>query len=495
MNEKRGFMSVRSSAIIACLVGVLDGSAQAQYSLFFADEFDGLAIDTSIWEHQIGDGSDYGLPPGWGNNELQYYTSDTFNAYVFDGSLHIVAREASIGGYDYTSARLRTKNALDFRYGRIEARIKLPRGQGFWPAFWMLPTNSPYGGWAASGEIDVMEAVNQMSAVHGTIHFGSTWPNNVSNGGSFADGTDFSQDFHIYTCEWTPDLIRWFVDGQEYHSVTSAAWHSSAAPSNPRAPFDTPFHLIVNLAVGGNWPGSPNGSTPFPSEMLIDWVRVYRIEQQPFGGVAHAVPGRIEAEDFDLGYPDEAYHDCDAGNVGSSYRTDVDVDIQPCSEGGFNVGWLCEGEWLEYTIDIAEAGTHDLSVRVASQTTGGTIRFELDGLDISGPVSVPVTGGWQTWTTIATHVELPAGEHVLRLNNASDAGFAFNLNYIEFARIDQGCNPADLAPAFGTLDFFDVLAFLQYFANGDARADITGDGGHDFFDVLAFLDLFTNGCP
>lgn len=469
-------------------------SAQGQYTLVFEDPFDGSTIDSSIWEHQVGDGTNYGLPPGWGNNELQYYTSFSFNSFVQGGMLHIVARDLPISGSNYSSARLRTLGALDFRYGRVEARIRLPKGQGLWPAFWMLPTDSPYGSWAASGEIDVMEAVNQMTSVHGTIHYGSNWPNNVSNGGS-RGGMDYSLDFHVYAMEWTPDRIRWFVDGQEYYSVTSSTWYSSAALSNPRAPFDTPFHLLLNLAVGGNWPGSPDASTQFPAEMLIDWVRVYRIEQQPFGPAPAPIPGRIEAEDFDLGYPDEAYHDCDAGNLGSSYRTDVDVDLQPCTEGGYNVGWLCQGEWLEYTVDVAHTGTYDLSVRVASNATGGTIRFELDGTDVSGPLNVPVTGGWQNWTTITGSAQLTAGEHVLRLVNASAAGREFNINYFEFAGTDVGCNQADLATPFGTLDFFDVQAFLEGFASHAPEADLTGDGAFDFFDVQVFLSVFADGCP
>lgn len=475
---------------------VLSGStpALAQYSLCFEDQFEGSFINSDIWEHQTGDGTAYGLPAGWGNNELQYYTSFAYNSYVQDGILHIIARDLPISDYDFSSARLRTRGMLDFRYGRVEARIKVPKGQGLWTAFWMLPTNSPYGGWAASGEIDVMESINQMTSAYGTIHYGSNWPNNVSNGGALG-GTDLSLAFHTYAMEWTPDTIRWFVDGQQFHSVTSSTWYSSAASGNPRAPFDTPFHLLLNLAVGGNWPGSPNGSTVFPADMQIDWVRVYRVEQQPFDTVPSVIPGRIEAEDFDIGYPDEAYHDCDAGNVGSSYRTDVDVDIQPCGEGGYNLGWMCQGEWIEYTVDVAHTGTFDLSVRVASNTTGGTVRFELDGADVSGPLSVPVTGGWQNWATITGSAELTAGEHVLRLVNASSAGREFNINYFEFESTAVGCNEADFATPFGVLDFFDVQAFLEAFANHAAEADLTGDGAFDFFDVQAFLGAFADGCP
>ncbi|KAA0215051.1 MAG: hypothetical protein DYG94_03610 [Leptolyngbya sp. PLA3] len=473
---------------------VLAGAAPAfaQYSLVFEDEFEGAVIDTLVWEHQIGDGTGYGLPAGWGNNELQYYTPYTYNSYVQNGLLHIVARDLPIEGYAYSSARLRTQGAFEFRYGRVEARIKVPKGQGLWAAFWMLPTNSPYGEWAASGEIDIIETVNQATSAHGTIHHGGNWPNNVQHSGSLS-GTDFSQDFHVYATEWTPDWIRWFVDGQEYYSVSSSTWYSTAAPTNPRAPFDTPFHLLLNLAVGGNWPGDPNGSTAFPADLQVDWVRVYRVEQQAFGGQPAPVPGRIEAEDFDVGYPGEAYQDCDAGNNGSSYRSDVDVDIQPCSEGGYNVGWLCQGEWLEYAVEVAHAGTHDLSVRVASNTTGGTIGFEIDGLPVSGTLTVPVTGGWQNWTTISGWADLPAGEHVMRLANRSGSSQAFNINYFELT--GRNCNQADFAGPFGTLDFFDVQAFLAAFAAQASGADLTGEGEFNFFDVQEFLAAFAAGCP
>lgn len=477
-------------AITSLLAGA--APALAQYSLVFADEFDGDVIDTQVWQHQIGDGTAYGLPAGWGNNELQYYTPYTYNSYVQNGVLNLVARDLPIGGYNYSSARLRTRGAFEFRYGRVEGRIKVPRGQGLWAAFWMLPTNSPYGGWAASGEIDIIETVNQATSAHGTIHHGGNWPNNVQNGGSLS-GIDFSQDFHVYAAEWTPDTIRWFVDGQQYYSVTSSTWYSTAAPTNPRAPFDTPFHLLLNLAVGGNWPGNPNSSTVFPAELQIDWVRVYRIEQQPFTGQPSAIPGRLEAENFDLGYPGEAYHDCDPGNSGSFYRTDVDVDIQPCAEGGANIGWLCQGEWLEYTVDVSHAGTYDLAVRVASNTTGGTIRFEIDGVPVSGVLTVPVTGGWQNWTTITGTADLPAGEHVLRLANRSSSSQAFNINFFEFA--GRNCNQADFAVPFGTLDFFDVQAFLAAFAGHAPEADLNNDGEFNFFDVQMFLATFAAGCP
>ncbi len=487
--------STRFRRLIALASLLIAPAAHAQLELVWADEFDGQ-LDTDTWEHQIGRGEAYGLPTGWGNNEHQYYTDQFFNSFTNNSELHIVAQNIPFGGASYSSARIRTLGSFEVRYGRIEARIKLPKGQGLWPAFWMLPTNSPYGGWASSGEMDIMESVNQMNRIHGTLHFGSPWPSNTSAGGTLQDGRDFSQDFHVYSMDWNPDSISWSVDGEVYRTIGSGAWFSSAATGNPRAPFDTPFHILLNVAVGGNFPGDPNGTASFPQEMVVDWVRVYREQQAAYAGAEHAVPGRIEAEDFDAGYPDEAYQDCDAGNNGGAYRPDSDVDIEASNEGGFNIGWMCEGEWLEYSVDVASPGTYTLRARVASQTTGGSISFDSDGADISGVMSFSATGGWQSWTTIETEVALAAGSQVIRMNNAGGAGDGFNFNWFELEALATGCGDADLAEPFGALDFSDVVAFLVAFGEMDGAADLAAPfGSLDFSDVIAFLSAFGAGCP
>lgn len=246
-----------------------DCTPPGEWTLLWSDEFDGTDVNTDNWEFQIGNG----CPDlcWWGNNELQYYTSRPINVRISDGNLIIEAHEESYAGHDYTSARLRTYQKNEFIYGKFEARIKLPRGQGMWPAFWMLPTDWVYGGWAASGEIDIMESKNIPTTIHGTIHYGGEWPNNTSSGGTYSDGTDFSEGFHVYTLEWEPFEMRWYVDGILYSTKTS--WWSSGG-SYP-APFDQRFHFLLNIAVGGNFPGPPDGSTVFPQQMLVDYVRVY----------------------------------------------------------------------------------------------------------------------------------------------------------------------------------------------------------------------------
>lgn len=239
------------------------------YELVWSDEFDGTGIDTSVWNHEIGGG-------GWGNNELQYYTNRSENSRIENGKLVIEARAESYGGNDYTSARMTTQGKMFWTYGRMEARIKLPYGQGMWPAFWMMPEQYWNPGWPESGEIDIMEAINTMDWVKSSLHYGQNDPMNHGSSGTaqyyHPGGGSFSHDFHVYGMEWEPGIFKFFVDGVQIGSLTS--WWSTyeAFP----APFNRNFFFILNIAVGGNWPGSPDGTTVFPQQMLVDYVRVYQ---------------------------------------------------------------------------------------------------------------------------------------------------------------------------------------------------------------------------
>lgn len=242
-----------------------------QWVLVWSDEFDGASIDRSKWQSDVN-------ANGGGNNELQYYTDEPENSWVENGLLVIEARDEDYGGLDgsrnFTSARLNTKFRGAWTYGRIEVRARLPIGQGIWPAIWMLPQDDVYGTWAASGEIDIVETIgSEPSTIHGSLHFGGQWPNIQSSTGSktLEEGS-VQDDFHAYAIEWEEDEIRWYLDGELYRTANS--WSSSAADFP--APFDQDFYLIVNLAVGGNWPGSPNNTTPFPARMEIDYARVYQ---------------------------------------------------------------------------------------------------------------------------------------------------------------------------------------------------------------------------
>ncbi|MFE6039551.1 family 16 glycosylhydrolase [Streptomyces sp. NPDC056452] len=240
----------------------------------WSDEFNGAAgsaPDASKWTLETG-GS------GNGNNELQYYTNSTQNASLDgNGNLVITARKSSgsglqcwYGACQYTSARLNTARTFTQAYGRYEARIKIPRGQGIWPAFWMLGDNLGSAGWPNSGEIDIMENVGyEPNTVHGTIH-GPGYSGGAGIGASYSlpGGRAFADDFHTFAVDWSPNALVWSVDGQTYQTRTPADLNGN------KWVFDHPFFIILNLAVGGNWPGSPDGSTAFPQTMTVDYVRV-----------------------------------------------------------------------------------------------------------------------------------------------------------------------------------------------------------------------------
>ena len=238
--------------------------------LIFSDEFDGTAVNTNVWSYQTGTGQD-----GWGNQELQYYRGE--NATVKDGHLVITGKRESYGGRNYTSTRMRTNGKFFTTYGRIEARISLPIEEGLWPAFWMMPERSVYGGWAASGEIDIMEAKGRLPRLYGgAIHFGGGWPNNtyLTSGDYTFPNNKTIEDFHVYAVEWKEGEIAWYCDNVLVRRRTSG-WYSSAAAFP--APFDQDFHIILNLAIGGHFDNYVQPSSDWRSgEMKVDYVRVYK---------------------------------------------------------------------------------------------------------------------------------------------------------------------------------------------------------------------------
>lgn len=268
--------------------------AESLWSLVWRDEFDregtnldDNGVDLAKWGYQTGNGSAYGVAD-WGNNEQQYYRPDNIN--VQDGRLRIEARKEAVEGKAYTSGRLWTSPTFSQAYGKYEARIKLPVGKGLWPAFWMMPKNSDYGGWAASGEIDIMEARGrEPHKIGGAIHYGAGSPNNRMSGGDYFFPEGESIDgFHTYGVEWEPGEIRWYVDGNLYH--TEKEWSSQGVDQPNKyafpAPFDQEFYLILNLAVGGNFDSNvlPDDNM-LPAAMEVDYVRVYELTgreyQQP----------------------------------------------------------------------------------------------------------------------------------------------------------------------------------------------------------------------
>jgi beta-glucanase (GH16 family) len=249
-------------------------SPEQKWDLAWSDEFggsNGSGVDPTKWVLEVGG-------EGWGNEELESYTNRLQNAHVQNGNLQIRAQREQYKGKDgvardYTSARLKTLGRFSQAYGRFEARMKIPYGQGLWPAFWMMGDDIDKVDWPACGEIDIMENIGkEPSIVHGTIH-GPGYSGGDGIGASYTlpTGNRFADDFHIFAVEWEPNAIRFYADGHLYQTVSKAD-----LPQGRRWVFDHPFFLLINVAVGGSWPGSPDASTVFPQTMLVDYVRVYR---------------------------------------------------------------------------------------------------------------------------------------------------------------------------------------------------------------------------
>jgi beta-glucanase (GH16 family) len=241
--------------------------AAADPVLLAADEFDGAAgsaPNPGIWRYDLGAG-------GWGNGELQTYTDSRRNS-ALDGAGHLVIAARREADGSYTSARLKSEGTYTAQYGRVEARIKIPRGQGIWPAFWMLGADIGQVGWPACGEIDVMENVGaEPTIVHGTVHGpGYSGAQGLTAAYTNPTGAPFADDFHVFGVDWKPGSITWSVDGTPLRTVTRAD-----VGANPWV-FDKPFFVVLNVAVGGGWPGSPDATTRFPQQMTVDWLRVWQ---------------------------------------------------------------------------------------------------------------------------------------------------------------------------------------------------------------------------
>lgn len=292
-------LAVCGSESAQCLVDVIEDYGtddpdivKEGYKLIWNDEFDGNLLSADKWGYQLGTRDNYGDSKGpdrWGNNELQYYSED--NVEVRDGSLVITAKkeDEKVGGMSYTSGRITTRGKFCFTYGYVEARIKAPKQDGMWPAFWMLPqppttsnSHNEYGGWPRNGEIDIMEIKGRVPGSYGAaLHFGDSGGQKDSVGKTVTLSGDIGE-WHTYALEWTKDSIAWLCDGKEVLKTKSDCWWTGAVSNeeNPSAPFDKPFVVLLNLAVGGNYDkeGTENllKDDAFSSAaMLVDYVRVY----------------------------------------------------------------------------------------------------------------------------------------------------------------------------------------------------------------------------
>jgi hypothetical protein len=237
----------------------------AGYQRLWSDEFTGATLDSTIWTRETGGG-------GWGNNELQFYTNRTDNAFLTNGNLVIEAKQEVFGNRNYTSARLITKGKREFTFGRVDIRAKLPKGKGIWPALWMLGKKIDQVGWPNCGEIDIMEIIGSApNKVHGTVHYGpqGSSTSTQKTGTYTLPSGDFSQKFHVFSLIWTADNIEILVNDISY-------FKTDRTQVGAIYPFNEPFFMLFNVAVGGNWPGSPDATTVFPQQMTVDYIRVFK---------------------------------------------------------------------------------------------------------------------------------------------------------------------------------------------------------------------------
>lgn len=427
-----------TTLILALTFPVLGYSVPC-WNLVWHDEFDGPTINTAYWNFESGCG-------GWGNNEWENYTNSPTNAYIDNGSLVINAVQTGAAGVcGYTSARMTTNGKVMYTYGKIEARMKLPYGQGIWPAFWMLGQNIGSAGWPYCGEIDIMEMVgggeNRDDTTVGTIHWQSNSGYSYYSGyKELPDPQIFANDYHVFAVEWNATAIKWFLDGVQFHEA-------NITPAD-MTEFHQNFFILLNLAVGGNWPQYPDASTVFPQKLYVDYVRWYQWQEcgptsTPTATPTQAItniPGRVQCESYMTGGQNVAYYDTTAGNQTGQYRND-DVDIEACTDagGGYNVGYVAAGEWLNYRVNVTAAGNYRIDTRVASQGTGGTFHIEIDGVNVTGTLTVPDTTGWQTWQNVTVNNVNIASTGLKTVKLVMDANGATggigNFNYIDFTAL------------------------------------------------------------
>lgn len=394
-------MKVIHRVLCVALLAVASPALCQSWQLVWSDEFtNGISSD---WVFETGTGSN-----GWGNNELQYYRRE--NATVSNGQLVITARRENFGGRQYTSARMKTQGRKSWRFGRIEARIAMPSFQGVWPAFWMLGDNISSVGWPACGEIDIMEHVNTGNTVHGTIH----WQDHTNSYASYGGNTNANNitAYHIYAIEWSATAIKWFVDGAQFHEV------NIANGVNGTSEFQNNFFILLNMAIGGNWPGFTIDNNAFPAAMYVDYVRVY----QGTGNGGGDFTRTMQAESY-------------------SAMNGVQLENTQDAGGGQNVGWIDTGDWMAYnSINIPSSGTYRIEYRVAS--TNGSGRLSLDvnaGSTVLGAINIPNTGGWQNWTTISHTVSINAGTYNFGIY--AQAG-GWNINWWRITRVNAGAREA-----------------------------------------------------
>lgn len=397
------------------------------YALLWNDEFNGNALDETIWNYEPHE-------PGWTNEELQEYTTSTDNVFVRDGSLIIKAIKTEKDGSDYyTSGKVTSQNKKDFTYGKVVARAKVPEGQGLWPAIWMMPKDEGfYGQWPKCGEIDIMEVLcSNTKTAYGTIHYGE--PHAEQQGIYNLESGSFSEDFHEFSVEWEPGEMRFYIDGNLYHTVND--WFTAVKDEEEKpypAPFNQPFFVQMNLAVGGTWPGNPDETTDFDkAEFEIDYVRVYQKPEYDMNVTKPEVNYREPLEDGNYIYN---------GNFAEQEELEDDINWKfLLFEGGVGKAEIKDNTMI---ISSEAEGTVDYSVQLVQpelpMIKGKKYRVTFDAYadeerDIVVCVSAP-TAGWIRYlqdTTLTLSTEKKTYEYEFDMTERDDPNgrLEFNLGH------------------------------------------------------------------
>lgn len=481
------------------------------WELVWNDEFDqsgddlnDYGVNLDNWGFQNGTGTEYGLTD-WGNNEQQYYQEQ--NATVQDGKLVIEAKKETVEGKPYTSTRLFTKDKFSQKYGKFEARMKLPLGNGLWPAFWLLPETDIYNGWAASGEIDIMEARGRIpNEIGGAIHYGGNWPNNKYSGGTyyFEEGTSIS-DFHVYSVEWEPGEIRWYVDGELFHTETNWYGQSNGQPAKYAfpAPFDQEFYILLNLAVGGHFDGGliPEDSD-LPAKMEVDYVRVYELTGREYKEPIEPI---VEKEDLPAG----AKQPTEDGNLiyDSKYELGFKEIVNDSDSlnsekwnfahiNSFNGNGTIAVEDVGGTkfarIDISEPGTEQHSLQLIQELTLGKGRYYKVSFDAKASgnrnINVKASGGESRgWTTYSSNETIALTEQV----ESYDFTFQMEAESDILARLEFNMGINSQSVWIGNVRVEEVEVEDPY--NESLPKEPLGDGNHIYngtFD-LGRMDRMT----
>lgn len=374
--------TVIGAAVLLSSASVRADPPGTGWTQVFSDDFNGTTLDTNKWNtcHWWG-------PNGCtisGNKELEWYQPD--DVLVQDGTLSLRAQQRSMNGFNYTSGMIASHDKYSFKYGYTEIRAKMPNGQGLWPAFWLAAQDRTW-----PPEIDILEILgHETNRVHMTVHYGQDWPNNLSSTGSWV-APDFSADYHTFAVQWSPERIIWYVDGVERKRYETAA----NIPAKP-------MYILANLAVGGTWPGSPNATTPFPSYYDIDYIKVWRSDSTP--PTATATPITTETESLTV-----------AAKSRDRHKTFDDANLSG------RVGTILEAnaanDYVTYTVNVPEARTFNVKVKVKKSNSAGNFQLSVDGINYSSTQDL--------YAASESYVELDLGD--ITFNSSGNKLFKFTV--------------------------------------------------------------------